>query len=75
MSAFRLTKPHREQIDALVAAGFAVEPVRWGKGGHLLLRVRHDEAGAGVVTIAGSPSDRCARKNLVRCARQACRVA
>lgn len=72
--SLRLTKPHREQVDVLVRAGFAVEPVRWGKGDHLILRVAR-EAGAGLVTIGGSPSDHRTHKNLVRCARLACRVA
>lgn len=53
--AIRVTlKPHKEGIVALERDGFEVEPIRFGKGDHLLVRVCR-EGVCGQVTISGSP--------------------
>ena len=47
-------KSHKEGIAALQRNGFDVEPIRFGKGGHLVVRVCQ-EGVCGQVTISGSP--------------------
>lgn len=53
--SIRITlRPHKEGIAALERAGFEVEPVRFGKGDHLVVRVCREGA-CGQTTISGSP--------------------
>ncbi len=47
-------KSHKEAIEALERDGFSVEPIRFSRGDHLIVRVKR-EAGTGQVTLSGSP--------------------
>lgn len=47
-------KSHKEGIAALQLDGFVVQPVRFGKGDHLIVQVTRGR-GTGRVTISGSP--------------------
>lgn len=59
MAAIKVTlKTHKEAIAVLEKEGFAVEPVRFSKGDHLVVRVKKD-GGQGRITLAGSPSGPC----------------
>lgn len=66
-------RPHREGIAALEKDGFQVEPVRFSRGDHLLVRVTRDGA-SGQVPISGSPGGLFIH-SLVRDARRAVREA
>lgn len=47
-------RPHREAVAALEAAGYTVEPLRFGRGDHLIVEVASGKATARL-TISGSP--------------------
>lgn len=49
-----MLRPHKEGIAALQRNGFDVEPIRFGKGDHLVVRVCQEGA-CGQITISGSP--------------------
>lgn len=53
--AMRLTKAHKEQIDAIERAGYTVTPVRYSTGDHVILDVASAE-GETRISIGGSPS-------------------
>ncbi|QNN97217.1 hypothetical protein P9A51_gp62 [Xanthomonas phage Xp12] len=48
-------RPHKEGVAALERDGFQVEPVRFSRGDHLIVRVTRGGASC-QVTLAGSPS-------------------
>ena len=47
-------KSHKEAIEALERDGFSVEPIRFSRGDHLIVRVKR-HLGTGQVTLSGSP--------------------
>ncbi|URA07031.1 hypothetical protein P9A47_gp63 [Xanthomonas phage Elanor] len=66
-------RPHREAIAALTTEGFEVEPVRFSRGDHLVVRVRRD-GGAAKITLSGSPGG-CPLHSIITAAKRAVREA
>ena len=69
-----LTKRHKEAIAAIERDGITVTPLRYSRGGHLMLAVERGDI-RGTVTVAASASDHRATRNILSCARQQTSVA